>query len=186
MTARMTPPPCPKCGSDALYRDDDTINGAFCIACMKCGARLYPGRVLEMAKAVVIITESKEEEDMKREPCTNCGREMVIISGGRCSTCFNASKGLIGEAKDKALAEIKARIENGEVKTRGISGRSRLPDQPPAPGSEKPAAESLPREIFPGHFFSATLEQTAEPARIVPITLQLAIEITIKVNGVAA
>jgi predicted RNA-binding Zn-ribbon protein involved in translation (DUF1610 family) len=185
MTARMTPPPCPRCGSNALYRDDDTINGAFCVACMKCGTRLYPGRVLEMAKADVIIKESKEE-DMKRGLCANCGRERGIISGGRCSTCVNASKGLIGEAKDKALAEIKARIENGEVKTRGTAGRRRLPAQPPAPGGEKPAVQYPSERVPPDHFFSAILEQTAEPARIVPVTLQLAIEITVRINTAQA
>ena len=59
--------------------------------------------------------EKKEESMVSKGTCKNCGREMTIVGGGCCFTCYHRGKGLEGEKKDAALAAVKEAIERGEI-----------------------------------------------------------------------
>jgi ribosomal protein S27E len=64
--------------------------------------------------------EGKQKQSRKR-PCSNCGRTLFIVGGGRCFTCHKAAGKLQGPALDAALAEVKRRIDAGEIcKGRGL------------------------------------------------------------------
>lgn len=53
--------------------------------------------------------------------CTNCGREGNLQSGGHCSFCYSARKGLEKGTPeyDRALAEAKKRFNDPNHKRRG-------------------------------------------------------------------
>ncbi len=80
---------CGKCGSGALYKDDDPVNKVRYIACMICGNR-YPGG----AKPVVVEKKKKAEvsEMAKRGTCKNCQRknQQILSADGLCAGCYNA------------------------------------------------------------------------------------------------
>jgi hypothetical protein len=60
-------------------------------------------------------------EDMANKPaiCANCERGPMIVRNKLCGTCDKAAGTLIGAAREKALIEIRGKIERGEVKPRG-------------------------------------------------------------------
>jgi len=110
-----------------------------------------------------LIDHEKEEPKMPtKKPCSNCGRELGLV-GNLCSTCRKAAKGkLAGEQRDQALAVIKIRIANGEIRARG--GKKAEVEHP---------AASL-----------GTLLVSERAGREIPITLRLTIEIGIRIMGI--
>lgn len=110
----MTKYACGKCRSTALHRDDDEANGHVFIACIMCGNR-WPGGPAPIIVGCVSTHQKPKEEPMIKI-CKNCNRTKSIVKGGLCYVCNNAGKGKTGEERTAALAEIKRKIENGEVK----------------------------------------------------------------------
>jgi hypothetical protein len=140
---------CGKCGASEthLYRDDDNST-----ACYVCGHRDYN----------IVCDKADQEEDMKG-PCRNCGREKTIVSDKLCSVCYAVAGGLSGDAKEKALTEIKRKILNGEIRTRGVKS-----------SDEKPLkkVEIKPRDL------------SYDPPQEIPVTISLTIDVSVRVNGV--
>lgn len=54
----------------------------------------------------------------ERGVCVNCKREMALVSGGHCITCFTARKGLKPGTEEyiKALASVRDRITSGGIR----------------------------------------------------------------------
>lgn len=115
---------CGQCGAGSLYRNDDPVNRVAYIACIICGNRwpggMAPVKTGESGKEPEGAGESGKEpkgaEDMnKRGNCLNCDRERNLIAG-LCHTCWQSAKGMTGEAREKALAATRARIEAGSAR----------------------------------------------------------------------
>jgi hypothetical protein len=185
---------CGQCKATSLYRDEDYINGVWYVACRICGNR-WPGgpapiRVgedgimrdaIETVPAQTINDLKKEGVKMKK-PCSNCKRDMSIVRGGRCFVCAKAAEGLSGDELIFALAEIKGKIDRGEIK-QGGPGR---PCKKARSLQPLPAAGQKPGAIFGGRREMGTLLETAEPQTIIPVTLRLTVEIAVHVNGIVS
>ena len=146
---------CGKCGASAthLTYEVDPFDKMPEIKCLKCGNR-WPGGL----KPVFV---QSQEVDM-RGTCLNCGRPNMSLNNGLCGTCIAAATKLIGEARMKALAEVKSRIQNGGLK-RKPAGRlvekedktipQTIPSNNPEKSDisqntmEKPLTFSVPDEI---------------------------------------
>jgi len=96
------------------------------------GRRTVPYECQNCPQGNEIMDELKmgEREDKtmsKRGTCLNCGREGLHLPGrGLCWVCYNATRGLGGEAREKALEEAKKRILGGDL--RGGGGKIREKD----------------------------------------------------------
>lgn len=106
---------------------------------------------------VVGRTAPKRREDTMAKPnrgkCSNCGREQALVHAGRlCWTCGKAVKTLTGEERTIALADIKRRIEAGEIKPghrTGIAPKTAVSasaDDAPAPQAQSPSPEAAVAE----------------------------------------
>lgn len=186
----MKRPLCPRCGSNGLYRDDDPVTGVMTVACQICGHRIFPGADPELSKAIVKAREERnkeEEEPMQKRGCTNCKRDKATIRG-LCMTCIRGAIGTEGPARVAALAEVKRKIETGEIQSRVYNKKAAA--HPPGPATHPASAPVISIPIpwsvgGPLPPVGETQELREAPA-VVPVTLRLAIEITVKVNGVAA
>lgn len=121
---------CGKCGSRAYGEDgigfqDNRIYCPICGNCTpskygfkgECGTWLIPPILSREA-------EPEGENDMaKIGTCGNCERKEMALRKDLCATCDKTAKGLTGAARDKALAEIKRKIQAGEVKPRGLNAK---------------------------------------------------------------
>jgi len=146
MNERTLKPRCGKCGSTALYRDDDDVTGVAVIACRICGTRSYgcpplegrpdPDDGLELRPEI-----SKEGIAMPRiiGTCSNCERPNMRISNkkgtGICGSCKNYIAGLTGKEKEIALATAKERLQHkpklhsGRVKKDEVEERAPIKPQ---------------------------------------------------------
>ena len=127
----------------------------------------------------------------RKRGCSNCRRDKTIVSDGLCIVCMRAARGKTGEERVAALAEVKRKIDSGEIKTRKgkhnaasapiAPTKPAAPDQPPTPEGAKHARGtrpySLPEEM---------LSPSGAAPQIVPVTLRLAIEISVRVNTIPA
>ncbi|MHB8772978.1 MAG: hypothetical protein ACYC7J_18440 [Syntrophales bacterium] len=111
--------------------------------------------------------------------CRNCGRDKVCVCAGLCNICYHAASGKSGEARDTALAEVKQKIAAGEIRSR--EQKQKAVAAPPGPA--QPPAESRPAVAYPK---PAEVHLAGESPRVVPVTLRLAIEITVRVATVTA
>lgn len=135
-------------------------------------------------------TERRKKMAAKRG-CSNCKRDKALVSGGLCFVCLKAARGKVGPARDAALAEIKRKLDAGEIKTKNFKrrGSAAEPGRPSSPASSpapvipeaKPGDDAGPGDTMPHRVPG---RGAAETPTIVPITLRLAIEISVKFNGV--
>jgi hypothetical protein len=156
---------------------------------------------------IVLTPELEATWGLKR--CDNCGREMQL-SSKLCSLCQKAACNKTGEAREAALAEIKERIDNGEV-GRGVRWSARRMEETMARKKEPCGNCGRVMAIAGGggiagalaevkkHIASGELgkrkAQAAEapivgelvvdaPGREIPVTLRLTIEIGIRITGI--
>jgi len=117
------------------------------------------------------ITDNGEGElKMEKKPCSNCRRTLTLV-GNLCSVCRKAAKGKDGEARTTALAEIKTRIDNGDIRARG----GKMPHVEEGAGNHG----KLPLE------FPETLLISEPEGHEIPIKLKLTIEIGIRITGIS-
>ena len=143
----------------------------------------------------------EEKKMSKVGTCRNCGRVMTISGDGLDGRCYQAAKGLVGEEREKALAEVKGRVERGEVKTYQYKGGSRKRNAagtPAAPLETKPIpkekiavvkqnVEKLKEKYrLPEERIEGVLLETSDPQTVIPVTLRLTIEIAVRVSGITA
>ena len=166
---RNIPPECRKCeqgerilaNPENLEKAPHQINGA------------------ETAEGVEEMADSRFE---RKRGCSNCRRDKTIVSGGLCIVCMRAARGKTGEERVAALAEVKRKIDSGEIKTR--KGKHNTASAPIAP--TKPAlAPRLNPERRIGWDVATDPKDTKTP-QIVPVTLRLAIEISVRINTIPA
>ena len=94
----------------------------------------------DAAKPAEKKTRAQSTEKKPRlRPCDNCGRNLFIVAHGRCFTCERAAVGYSGDALTAALAEVKRRIDAGEIRKGGPGRRPKKTDTPDA----KPKVEGL-------------------------------------------
>lgn len=89
--------------------------------------RRFPGRVIEHPPGPTVTAPAQERGGVvmsKIGTCVNCHRgPMALVKQNLCGTCDKAAGNLIGKAREKALEEIRGKIERGEVKPRGINAK---------------------------------------------------------------
>ena len=80
---------------------------------------------LEKAVSTMFPGRTTRREIMANKPgkCANCGRGPMSVRGGLCGTCDKAAAGLTGQAREKALIDVKDKIDRGEVKPRGRNAK---------------------------------------------------------------
>jgi hypothetical protein len=143
----------------------------------------------------------KGETNMPKErvrECVNCGRKRMIFKAGLCWICSKSVKGLEGDARAAALAEIKTKIESGEagigkgIHKCGRGGKRKDPALAPSGGETKPMSpEAIAevkkrvkalREKRDGGFVPGVLIESAT-ANEIPVTIRLTIEVGIRLIG---
>jgi hypothetical protein len=134
----------------------------------------------------------------RKKGCSNCHRDKYVVSGDLCNVCAKAAAGKTGEEREVALAEAKRKLDAGEIKTRKHRDPRTDPPGPlSAPSGKKPAPDA--RQQRPSEGASAPEGEKCAPngvkyelvemlpaPQVVPVTLRLAIEVTIKVNCIQA
>lgn len=125
-------PPCPHCGG-FLIRDFDILqNGDIvpCVRCLNCGFRLIPPpKCTTPSHSLIHYFKEKDPQYMvggKHSPntrigvCSNCHREIPLVSKHLCRFCFNRQDGL-----EEATMIVKAWIAAGKPGTLGTFARWR-------------------------------------------------------------
>jgi len=144
-----------------------------------------------MAPAKRIEKREKTVADNRKRACANCGRVRFIIGAGMCWICCQAAKGLDGDERAAALAEIKAKIESGEVgwgkhgkggpkRAQAVKDPAIAPPgwkAPRPPAAQTDALKPVKRDG------SLTLADMLAPQQI-PVTIRLTIEVGIRLVGV--
>lgn len=113
----------------------------------------------------------------RKSRCKNCGRIMAIQSHGMCGLCNNAVKGLVEGTPEyiAALKDAKERALKGEKKERGHKSL-------PVKYQDKQKALS---PIRPGSILKAHKGIVLPGPQIIPVVLDLSIEISVKVKGIS-
>lgn len=57
--------------------------------------------------------------------CSNCNRGPFYLNNSLCRTCERAAGSLVGQYRDEALAEIRKKIQEGNVVPRGMNSPSK-------------------------------------------------------------
>jgi len=137
------------------------------------------------------VKEMADPRFERKRGCSNCLRDKSLQSSCLCYVCQRAASGKKGEERVAALAEVKRKIDAGEIRTRVskhnvasapvAQTKPAPPVQHHAPGGVKHAPESRPYRL-PEEVISPS---GAVPS-IVPVTLRLSIEITVRVSTVSA
>jgi len=181
---------CGKCGRSPVYREDDRLVGDFCLACPICGNRYYNsvGRkgvgVAPVRKdmASTAITEIEDHELKRKDDdmtgngiCKNCGRERFLL-GGLCSMCSQAGRGLKGDAKEKALADVKEKIKSGQIQK---SGRKKKPIDFGLAGGDVNKFPILPDDL-PGDPVIDVGKQDVIVPQDIPVRIRLMVEIAVR------
>lgn len=104
--------------------------------------------------------------------CKNCGRERFLIAG-LCGTCLKAARGLKGEDREKALADVKERIASGDV----CKGRVRKTVKTDAPA--QPIPDPAPSRLDP--IPAPAQLPVGMPGSEIPVTIRLQLEIAVRV-----
>jgi hypothetical protein len=112
---------------------------------------------------------------------------MSIIRDGCCFICAKASAGLTGPAKDAALAEIKKKIEAGEI------GPGHRRSSPPKTEQAHPEKGLKPRTARTGEPLPDVDRSAYPPGAVqlgeipgpteIPVTIRLMVEISVRVMG---
>ena len=137
---------CENCGRP----DIGIVSGGKCKVCYGAQKGLTgeeKEKALAEARERIQGGKLRSRKTEKRETCSNCERPGIKPgSTGLCNVCYRAQKGLEGEEREKALAEIKRKIQNGEIRLLGRGGRKRKdPDKKPS-GAKPRRQEPLDEE----------------------------------------
>jgi len=148
-------------------------------------------RILEKS-----TTKVEGKKMAKKGRCSNCGRDMSLVSNNRCFVCYSAARAKTGDQLLDALREVRRKIQCGEIRTRGISGprKAETTDVISCVTDTVKISELSPRPFGPerggtsdqSQRFEAILDETAEPQTVIPIKLALTVEINVKVTGIVA
>ena len=127
------------------------------------------------------MKEDKRKTEYRTQQCRNCRRVKFIVRDGLCWSCAKESAGKTGQEQANALAEIKRRIEAGEVrkggpKPFGANPPCRPRQAVPGNGCRRSTSAAYPRE-------SKTM--VLEEERIVPIRLKLTLDIDVRMTCTA-
>jgi len=132
-----------------------------------------------------------EMASKKPQPCENCGRIKSIVGGGFCWSCYRAAKGRDGDNRTAALAEIKARINRGEIK-QGVHGKKKTSSAAPKARVGESSSPLPPARTITADDVDYRTATLTEP-RSIPVIVKLTIEVGIRLvqmeglnDGIAA
>jgi hypothetical protein len=118
-------------------------------------------------EAVENTREEVETEMNKKGTCVNCNRGPLNLVGDHCYTCYNAAKGKSGDDREKALQDVKLRIQSGSIHSNGkkpASTEEEKTNDSPAPGNIEPGLKtgliSLDLDRYPK--IKSAIEKEAE------------------------
>ena len=170
---------CGKCGSANIYEHQGVVPGdgqtGHSLSCLKCG------NTSESKKYGFRTDKEMDMSSSEMGTCTNCGRTRLIIKNmDICFTCQKAAQGTRGDARVRALADIREKILAGKkqyggdrksrtVKARagkgGDCGADMLPGQPDI----APKVEGYHLDALDANLFEDTVKwNPAPPSTFVP------------------